>query len=73
MNGRLKSTKTEIAKQIPIIFEAKGAEIGKKLYNIFTAVGTTVGSTTGASLGNKIITEEENQQLQQECMAARVL
>ncbi len=33
-----------MAKQISIIFEAKGTELGKKMYSIFTGVGTTVGA-----------------------------
>ncbi len=86
-DGRLHSTKTEIAKQLPIIFGAKGAELGKRMYSVFTGVGTKMGTITGASLGhvlsygilanqghkNKIISEEEYQQLHQDCVAPQTL
>ncbi len=79
-DGRLKST---IAKQMPIIFGAKGAEFGKKLFSVCTGVGTTIGTITGLGLGhilsyavlanqghkNKILTPEEYQQLKEKCDA----
>ncbi len=83
-DGRLNPTKATLAKQMPIIFGAKGAEVGKRMFSILTGAGTTIGTITGYGLGyflsfatmanqghkNKIITDEEYQELQRECEAS---
>ena len=72
--GRLKFAKAEIAKQMPLIFGEKGAELGK---DTFLKLGVTLGTTTGIGLGhilswsiladqaskNKILTAEEYKEL----------
>ena len=50
--GRYYSTKADIADQMPLIFGAKGAEIGKKLYHRLFGAGTTLGTAAGIGLGH---------------------
>ena len=79
--GRLNSSKAAIARQMPLIFGAKGAEIGKRMYSVFTGVGTGVGAVSGGGIGhilsyailadqgskNKILTEEEYREFCSKC------
>lgn len=80
-DGQLHATKSAIAKQMPLIFGAKGAQVGKRMYSIFSGFGTTMGALTGSGLGhfmsfavladqghkNEILTDEEYQELKREC------
>ena len=77
---RLQSTKTEIAEQMPLIFSAKGKEIGKRLYHRMFGDGASEGAAKGQEYGhclsyallvdqsskNLILTAEEYRELEME-------